>query len=93
MGREAEDLCHANAFTTSASNRSHARANRVSLIKTRILKIRDQRLACETGARSPQKRKTGRQKLPIVLITGGNVAQIFASQTRPTGTVPFLREG
>jgi hypothetical protein len=64
-----------------AINRSHASSNRVSESTTRILKIRDQRLAPEIQLASPEIEKNGRQRLAVVSITRGNVARIFASGT------------
>jgi len=66
--------------------RSHATSNRVSLITTRILKIRDQRLAREIGLLRPEIQRITPQRLCDVSLTPGNVARIFATRTWPTET-------
>jgi hypothetical protein len=68
------------------SNRSHATSNWVSHATTRILKISDQRLARKARGRSPATEKKAGQRLAVVCITRGNVAQILASGTWPTET-------
>src|SRR5436190_6828325 len=81
-GAESRDYCRAKR----TSNRSHMTSNRVSAIKTRILKIRDQRLARETGATLQKIKKSARQKLAIATLTRGNIACISVDRTCVTET-------
>ena len=90
-GRISLTACHSNRVQApppphGTSNRSHRSSNEVSGIKTQIVKIRKQRLARKIRPTSPEIRKNARQRLRIVLLTRGNVAQIFGSRTCPTET-------
>src|SRR5262245_35024844 len=60
---------------STMSNQSHASSNRVSLISTRLLKIRDQRLAQAIHRMSPKIEKNPRQRLVVISITRGNLAR------------------
>jgi hypothetical protein len=63
-------------------------SNRVSAIKIRILKIRDQRLARETGATLRKIQKSASQRLAMAPLTHGNIAYIFVGRPSPTETGP-----
>ena len=62
---------------------SHASSNPASEIRTRILKIRDQRLAHEIRRTPPENEKNAPQRLATVSVNRGNVAQILTSGTWP----------
>ena len=70
----------------SISNRSHAMSNRVSDIRTRILKTADQRPAQKIGQLRPAIHKITQQRLRFISLTLGNVALIPANQTRSIET-------
>jgi hypothetical protein len=67
LHRAAESRDYRRAKRTS--NRSRMSSNRVSAIKTRILKIRDQRLARETSATLRKIKKSAPQRLAIATLT------------------------
>src|SRR5262249_1576773 len=63
------------------TNRSQASSNQISASRTRIFKIRDQRLADKIRPRPPNFEKRARQRLDIIPLTGGNLVHISAART------------